>query len=70
MEEPWRILLYRTPQGESPVKEFIDNLELKAQTKVYNTINLLRDFGIRVGTITYKKAYRNRLVGTAYFRRR
>ena len=55
MEEPWKILLYRTAQGESPVKEFIDDLELKAQTKVYNTINLLRDFGIKVGSSHIKK---------------
>lgn len=55
MQEPWKILLYRIPQGESPVKEFIDSLELKAQTKVYNTINLLRDFGITVGTSHIKK---------------
>lgn len=55
MEEPWKILLYRTAQGESPVKEFIDSLELKAQTKVYNTINLLRDFGTTVGSSHIKK---------------
>lgn len=55
MQEPWKILLYRTIQGESPVKEFIDNLELKAQTKVYNTINLLRDFGIMIGSAHIKK---------------
>ncbi|OGY10465.1 MAG: hypothetical protein A3A58_03180 [Candidatus Blackburnbacteria bacterium RIFCSPLOWO2_01_FULL_41_27] len=55
MEESWKILLYRTSQGESPVKEFIDNLELKAQTKVYNTINFLRDFGTTVGSTHIKK---------------
>ncbi len=34
MEEQWKILLYRTSQGDSPVKELIDSLELKAQAKV------------------------------------
>lgn len=59
MGDQWKILLYKTPQGESPVKEFIENLELKAQAKVYNTINLLRDFGINVGSSHIKK-----LIGT------
>ena len=59
MEERWKILLYRTLQGESPVKEFIDNLELKTQSKVRNTINLLRDFGTRSGSPHIKK-----LIGT------
>lgn len=55
MGGPWKILLYRTVQSESPVKAFIDRLELKAQTKVYNTINLIRDFGTRVGSSHIKK---------------
>lgn len=55
MDEQWKIQLYRTPQGDSPVKEFIDNLELKAQAKVRNTINLLRDFGTRLGSPHVKK---------------
>ena len=32
MEDQWKILLYQTLQGDSPVKEFIDSLEVKAQT--------------------------------------
>lgn len=55
MEEHWKILLYKTPQGDSPVKVFIDSLELKAQSKVRNTINLLRDFGTKLGPPHIKK---------------
>ncbi len=55
MEEKWKILLYRTLQGGSPVKEFIDRLELKAQTKVYDALNLLRDFNARLGAPHVKK---------------
>ena len=55
MEEQWKILLYQTLQGDSPVKEFIDSLELKTQAKVYDAINLLRNFGIRLGPPHVKK---------------
>lgn len=55
MEEKWKILLYRTSQGDSPVKEFIDSLKLKTQSKVRNTINLLRDFGTSSGSPHIKK---------------
>lgn len=55
MEEKWKILLYQTLQGDSPVKKFINSLEEKAQTKVYAAINLLREFGIRLGSPHVKK---------------
>lgn len=55
MEEQWKILLYKTPQGETPVNDFILGLELKAQSKVYSAIKLLRTFGIFVGSPHIKK---------------
>jgi|SRR3989344_2141282 len=55
MEQQWRILLYRTLQGNSPVHEFIDSLELRVQARVYDAINLLRNFGIRLGSPHVKK---------------
>lgn len=55
MEEQWKILLYQTLQGDSPVKEFIDSLEQRAQAKVYDAINLLKNFGIRIGSPHVKK---------------
>lgn len=55
MEESWKVILYRTQQGDSPVKAFIDSLELKAQSKVRSSINLLENFGILVGLPHVKK---------------
>ncbi|MDP3998512.1 MAG: type II toxin-antitoxin system RelE/ParE family toxin [bacterium] len=55
MEESWKIFLYRTSNGDSPVKEFIDSLEIKAQSKTRNTIKLLRNFGTRLGSPHTKK---------------
>ncbi|MBI4130053.1 type II toxin-antitoxin system RelE/ParE family toxin [Candidatus Roizmanbacteria bacterium] len=55
MEEQWNIQLYKTLQGETPVNDFILSLELKAQAKVRNSINLLKSFGISVGSSHIKK---------------
>ena len=55
MDDQWKILLYQTLQGDSPVKEFIDGLEQRAQAKVYDAINLLSSFGIRLGSPHVKK---------------
>lgn len=55
MEEQWKIQLYKTLQGETPVNEFILSLELKAQSKVYNILELLKSFGISVGSPHVKK---------------
>ena len=55
MDEKWKVLLYRTLQEDSPIQEFIDSLELRAQVKVYDAINLLRNFGIRIGPPHVKK---------------
>lgn len=55
MEEQWKILLYKTSQGEMPVNKFIRSLELKAQTKVYNALELLKSYGISVGSPHIKK---------------
>lgn len=55
MEDQWKILLYKTPQGETPVNKFILSLELKAQSKVYSSIKLLRTFGVSVGSPHIKK---------------
>lgn len=60
MQELWNILLYTSPRGDSPVKDFIDSLELKAQAKMRNTIALLREFGIALGSPHVKK-----VVGTS-----
>lgn len=51
----WKILFYESPSLDTPVQNFIDGLELKAQSKVYNTLELLTQFGIRLGLPHVKK---------------
>lgn len=55
MEEQWKILLYETLQGYSPVNDFILSLDLKAQSKVRAAIKMLHEFGIRLGLPHIKK---------------
>jgi len=55
MDEQWKVLLYTTPQGNKPVNEFIRSLELKAKTKVYNALELLKNYGVSVGSPHIKK---------------
>lgn len=55
MEEQWKVISYRTLSGDYPVQQFIDSLEIKAQSKVQDTIKLLREFGIRLGLPHVKK---------------
>lgn len=55
MEESWKVVLYKNPQGDAPVNRFILSLEIKAQSKVRDTIKLLQEFGIRLGLPHVKK---------------
>lgn len=55
MKEQWKILLYETLKGDSPLNDFILSLDLKAQSKVRAAIKLLQDFGIQMGLPHIKK---------------
>lgn len=55
MEEKWKVVFYRNPSGDYPVQRFIDNLDIKVQSKVLNKIKLLQNFGIRLGSPHIKK---------------
>ena len=44
----WKINYYETSFGRTPVQEFIDRLAEKSQAKVYNTLELLAEFGPRL----------------------
>ena len=44
----WKIDYYSTSSGTTPIKKFIDNLSEKYQAKVYNTFELLAEFGTRL----------------------
>lgn len=55
MEESWKILLYRTVPGDTPINDFILELDLKAQSKVRDMIKMLQEFGVRLGLPHVKK---------------
>ena len=58
MRKQWYIRYY-SMDGDSPIAEFIDSLSPRAKAKVFNTFELLEEFGIQVGSPRIKK-----LVGT------
>lgn len=60
MKQHWQIVIYKSPSGNYPVKDFIGNLELKGHSKVNDSIKLLREFGTSLGPPHVKK-----LAGTA-----
>lgn len=55
MGEKWKVIVYRTSSDDYPIQEFIDSLEIKAQSKVKDSIKLLQEFGIRLGLPHVKK---------------
>ncbi len=55
MDAKWKLVYYETVQGTSPVFDFIGSLELKARTKVANTLDLLKEYGTKVGFTNAKK---------------
>src|SRR3989344_2772820 len=56
MEEVWNIIYYQTPQQDSsPIQDFIESLDIKARTKVSNSLNLLEEFGIKLSSPHIKK---------------
>lgn len=59
MGEEWKVYLYKSPQGDIPVNEFILSLEPKTESKVRGVIRLLKTFGINIGSPHVKK-----LIGT------
>lgn len=59
MDEQWKIILYETLQGDSPVNDFILSLDLKAQSKIRAIIKMLQEFSTHLGLPHAKK-----LIGT------
>jgi len=54
-DRSWDIKYYQTLSGRFPVKEFIDDLGKIPKAKVYYTVELLSEFGIRIGSQFVKK---------------
>ena len=44
----WKINYYITSAGRTPVKTFIDNLDEKSQAKVFYSLELLAEFGLKL----------------------
>ncbi len=55
MEEKWKVVFYKTTRGDSPISKFILSLEVKAQSKVRDSIKLLTEYGIFLGLPHVKK---------------
>ena len=51
----WKIDYYSTPSGKEPVQKFIEKLSYTPQSRVYNTLELLAELGIRLGLPHAKK---------------
>ena len=55
MDQKWEIIYYETSQGNSPVFEFIQNLDPKIKSKVIGVMDLLKELGTLVGPPHSKK---------------
>jgi phage-related protein len=55
MEIQWKVILYRSLAGDYPVQEFVNGLEIRTQSKVKDSIALLKEFGISLGLPHVKK---------------
>ena len=51
----WKIVYYESVSKNIPVKEFIDSLPRNNLAKVFNSFELLSEFGIRLGSPHVKK---------------
>jgi len=51
----WKVVYYQAAQNKSPIYDFIENLNDKAQAKVANSLDLLEQYGIRLGLPHVKK---------------
>ncbi len=51
----WKIKYYQSPSGNEPVYRFIESLPIKTKAKIYNTFELLLEYGIQLGLPHVKK---------------
>ncbi len=55
MDDQWKIEFYKTAADKSPVDEFVEQLDVKAQNKIVQVLGLLKEFGINLGMPHSKK---------------
>ncbi len=53
--DKWTVRYYVTTGGSSPVEDFILGLDDVAQSKVINTVRLLKEYNVRLGGSHVKK---------------
>lgn len=51
----WQVIFYTTARGESPVREFIENLPDKKQSDIYQRLKVLQDYGLKLTFPLVKK---------------
>jgi len=63
MDKSWDLTFYKSPhQNNPPVKDFISKLNIMARAKVASGLNLLAEYGLKVGPPHFKK-----LTGTQFW---
>lgn len=45
----WSIEYYEQASGKRPVEDFLDSLDTKSQARIARTLDLLQEFGIKLG---------------------
>jgi phage-related protein len=45
----WNIEFYESVSGKYPIEEFISSLEVKSQARIAKSLDLLEEFGIKLG---------------------
>lgn len=45
----WEIDYYETPRGRCPVQDFVDSLDVRSKAKIARTLDLLEQFGVKLG---------------------
>lgn len=55
MDQKWEIIYYETSQGKSPIFEFVQDLDVRAQNKITEVLEQLEEFGTLLGRPHSKK---------------
>lgn len=55
MNDIWQVDYYESPAGNKPIEEFVNSLEEKTKIKVFRMLDLLEEFGVRLGLPRVKK---------------
>ncbi len=66
MSNHWTIAYYKLPSGTEPIYDFIQKLPLSAKAKIYNTFELLNEYGIQLG-FPHTKSYKEHHSGNFGF---